>query len=126
MPDQPYTDAELAASVDAIQAFRHFIASDGYPAIRIGTSDEEARAVLAAVAPLIAARVRERAAQDILAHADKHAPANGNEAQRRLRRHLGIAARVAAGNPSLREIAAALLDDIARAHRTTPEEENHA
>lgn len=57
MPE-PYTPEELAAGAEAVEAMRHFIASDGYPAIRIGTAEEEASAVLSAVAALIAARVR--------------------------------------------------------------------
>lgn len=52
-------------------------------------------------------RGREVAAQAILDHADKHAPKDGNDAQRRLRRHLHTAARVAAGPVTVVEAAAA-------------------
>lgn len=53
---------------------------------------------------------REAAAQAILAHADEWAPNDGtpNAAQRTLRRHLHIAARVATGPPTLDQVAEAL------------------
>lgn len=51
---------------------------------------------------------RHQAAAAILTHADKHAPKDGNEAQRRLRRHLEIAARVAAPPITLVRAAEAL------------------
>ena len=51
---------------------------------------------------------RTQAADDIRAHMDKHAPADGNYAQLRLRTHLGIAERVAAGPMTAAEVAQAL------------------
>lgn len=53
-------------------------------------------------------RGREEAAELIRAHADEHAPTDGNIQQRRMRRHLLIAARVAAPKPTLTEVAEAL------------------
>lgn len=127
MPCEPYTDADFAAEKVLIAHERLDIGSCicgwGVDTGDLGRSHSLHvwRELQRLVLPSHDAWVREQAAQDILAHADKHAPGNGNEAQRRLRRHLGIAARVAAGHPSVREIAAALIDDIAGAHRTSPE-----
>jgi hypothetical protein len=51
---------------------------------------------------------REDAAREILAHADRFAPAEGNVQQQRLRRHLLIGAQVAAPDPSSRQLAEAV------------------
>jgi hypothetical protein len=51
---------------------------------------------------------RQDAARDIEAHADTFAPKDGNATQQRVRRHLLVAARVAAGPPTMAEIAEAL------------------
>ncbi len=78
----------------------------------------DARAVLTALAdvglladgPAAVHEGRIQASAAILAHADKHAPKDGNKHQRRMRRHLEIAARVAAPPVTLEEVAAALRD----------------
>lgn len=70
--------------------------------------DCASEAAVRAAAPVIERAVRERMAAEIQAHADEFAPADGNEAQRRVRRHLEIAARVAAPDPTLAEIVSAL------------------
>lgn len=56
---------------------------------------------------LVAYPFWEERAGEIEAHADKHAPKDGNYAQLRLRRHLLIAARVAAGPITPAEVAKA-------------------
>lgn len=71
-----------------------------------------AEAAVRAAAPIIERAVRERASQEIVDHANEHAPADGNEAQRRLRRHLMIGARVVAPKPTSAEIVAALRDAL--------------
>ena len=62
---------------------------------------------------------RAQAAADIRAHMDKHAPADGNYAQIRLRTHLGIAERVALGPMTHAEVAQALNEMFAN---RTPKE----
>lgn len=51
---------------------------------------------------------RQDAARDVEAHADTFALQDGNATQQRMRRHLLAAARVAAGPPTMAEIAEAL------------------
>lgn len=51
---------------------------------------------------------RQDAADAIAAHRDTHAPADGNAAQKTLRRHLDIAIRVASPEPTGGEITAAI------------------
>jgi sugar diacid utilization regulator len=51
---------------------------------------------------------RQGSSDAIVAHADEWAPADGNTEQRRMRRHLMIAARVAAPEPTIEDIRAAL------------------
>lgn len=65
-------------------------------------------ATVLALMPELVAFGRDAAAQDIEQHADELAPRDGNIQQRRLRRHLLIAARVAAGKPTVEEVAEAL------------------
>lgn len=78
-----------------------------------------AEVALDALMPLLGAEVasartegiregRQVASDAILAHADRHAPKDGNETQLRLRRHLHIAARVALPAITVEEAAAAL------------------
>lgn len=54
------------------------------------------------------AETRKVVAGEILAHADKFAPKDGNPAQRLMRRHLMIAVQVASGEPDIKAIAAQL------------------
>lgn len=75
-------------------------------ALRIG--DELGASMLVEARSEGVAEGRQIASDAILAHADKHAPKDGNEAQRRLRRHLHIAARVALPTVTVAEAAAAL------------------
>lgn len=81
----------------------------------IGTSASGLAAIaVRAAAPFIERAVRERAAIEIGLHAQQHAPIDGNEAQRRLRRHLLIAARVVEPRISFVEAAEELTAAIAR------------
>lgn len=70
----------------------------------------KARAIVDAVVPII----RRHIAAEIIAHADKHAPRDGNQTQRTMRRHLHIAARIATGLPTIAETADALNAQYAR------------
>lgn len=68
--------------------------------------------------PLTYAAARDLIAAEIRAHADRIAPADGNLAQKRMRRHLLIAERVALG-PMSREQAAEAINELYRDHTQT-------
>lgn len=82
--------------------------------------------LLAAVTPVIRRQEREKVAEEIRAHAAKYFP-KGNlssdveHARWRVRMHLDIAARIAAGPMALEEAAQAFAAAIARSHSTQPE-----
>jgi hypothetical protein len=81
-----------------------------------------ADAVLAAVLPAHRAQVLDEAARMIQAHADKHFPADGNDAQRRGHRHLRIAVQVVSPKPTREQIAEALVEmGILKRAATGPE-----
>lgn len=119
-----YADDELATGAKALDDWQMFIASDGYPAIRVGTGEDMARVVLDAATPLIAARVREQVAEEIaqaieVAQGDRCPTCRGKPASVKWRglRKLG---RCGGGHEwEARHWAAPA--DIARAHRTTRE-----
>lgn len=123
MPDP--TPADLAAGAEAVAAWRYVPdAGDGCPSMRSGTPHEVAEVVLRAVLPARDARVRAQVAGEIIAHADRYAGKPLNHPMTVLRRHLLVAARIAAGPPTdddLAHIAAVVV-----AHATPPEETDHA
>ena len=87
-------------------------ASEGaYEAAGAATNRTE---IVDAVWAIAEKEIRAQVAAEIQAHADKHAPADGNMAQRRMHRHLLIAARVAAGHMSPAEVVQALNEWAAR------------
>lgn len=121
------TDTELAAGAKAVDDWQVFIASDGYPAIRMGSGEDMSRVVLDAVTPLIAARVREQVAEEIaqaieVAQGDRCPTCRGKPASVKWRglRKLG---RCGGGHEWEAKRWAAPVD-IARAHRTTSEAAN--
>lgn len=67
MSSDPFTPAELDAGARAVGQYRRFRDTDGYPSIRIGSYEDEARAVLAAVLPAHAARIQRETAEQIAA-----------------------------------------------------------
>lgn len=58
--------------------------------------------------PLAHRAGRDAAARDIVEHADRYAPRDGNVEQRRLRRHLMIAVQVAGPKATLEEVVEAV------------------
>lgn len=118
-PDRRWSDADRELVAETLRRVWKASALVHPATVRI----EQAAAVLDALTAAgwrREADVRQQVADEIERHANTHAPTNGNQAQRTLRRHLFIAARIALGKPSVREIAGVLLDAVARTHRTTP------
>lgn len=117
MTDTPVPDVRELARRTMQQAV-HFDANancDG--------CNDAADAVLAAVEPVIRRQERAKVAEEIRAHADRHAPLAGHGVPAPLRRHLRVAARIAAGPMTVEEAAQAFAAAIARSHSTQPTEE---
>lgn len=127
VPSTPSTDLrELALA--AVRQGDHALGNDG----ECGSPEDQAAVVDAVLAVILPAH-RELLAQEVVAHADRFAPGH-NTAQRTLRRHLLMAARVIAPKATIEQISEALrtgqyagcrLDDAGRAIPTVPQEGNH-
>lgn len=111
---KPNLDQAIAAAARAISVYdwNHGLSGNDHPS---GHQRAEAEAAVRAAAPLLIAKARQQAADEILAHADQHAPLSGEDPSA-LRRHLHIAARVAAGMPTPEQAAAALTELRATTH----------
>jgi hypothetical protein len=103
---------EVAAEAEALR--RNGPASDGRGWYRTAADRVEcfaiADAVLAAVLPVHREMVLGEAAQSIIDHMDEHFPADGNDAQRRARRHLRIAVQVVSPKPTREQLAEKLVE----------------